>query len=157
MTRVRLNENDNKPKAPGSHKFAPGNRANPRGRKPGSLNKTTKLLKDAILEAAEAAGFDKLHAMVEEARKRYRETESEADYRALQALRKYRDAGPSGQAEYLRWLAHEHPRTFANLLGRVLPYNLVGKVTHDHKEYTSKEEIMERLKEAGVPIHSISN
>jgi len=59
-----------------------------KGRPKGSENKTTKLLKDAIMGAFEQAG---------------------------------------GEA-YLLNIAHEDPKTFVSLLGRVLPTEIAGKL-----------------------------
>ena len=66
------------------------------GRKPGVPNKTTKALKDAILEAAEIAG-------------------GAGD-----------DERPGGLVGYLASLAADKPAVFGALLGRVLPLQLTG-------------------------------
>ncbi len=66
------------------------------GRKAGTPNKTTKALKDAILEAAELAG-------------------GEAD-----------DSQPGGLVGYLQGLATGQPQAFATLLGKVLPMQVTG-------------------------------
>lgn len=134
-----------------------------RGRTKGSLNKTTRLLKDAILEAGKLAGADVLNQATQAARREWRKAMKEGRndveklHDAYNALRRYRDAGPDGLTEYLRWLAHQHPKSYAALLGRVLPYHLTAKVDHTHKEYKSRDDILQRLKESGVPIHSIMN
>lgn len=66
------------------------------GRQKGTPNKTTKALKDAILEAAELAG-------------------GEAS-----------GNNPGGLVGYLLMLAVEDPKTFGSLLGRVVPLQLQG-------------------------------
>src|SRR6185437_8978147 len=67
------------------------------GRKPGTPNKNTTLLKDAILMAGEAAGD------------------------ALSLPGK-----PSGLVGYLEWLAINHPPAFSGLVGKVLPMTVVA-------------------------------
>ena len=69
-----------------------------RGRVKGVPNRTTALLKDAIVAAAELAGRD--------VRPGDPETES--------------------LVSYLRWLAIEEPPAFATLLGKVLPLQGAG-------------------------------
>lgn len=66
------------------------------GRQKGSLNKTTALLKDAILKAAEAAGGDAT------------------------------DSSPGGMIAYLQKQAVENPGPFMSLLGKVLPMQVTG-------------------------------
>ena len=73
------------PKTPGS------------GRKKGTPNKTTQLLKDAILRAAQVYGAS---------------LKTPAD--------------TTGMEKYLIWLAKEHPGVFGSLLGRVLPMQVGG-------------------------------
>ena len=70
------------------------------GRKPGTPNKNTTLLKDAILMAGEAAG----------------------DALALPGK-------PSGLVGYLEWLAINHPPAFSGLVGKVLPMTVAGDPT----------------------------
>ncbi len=64
------------------------------GRVKGSPNRMTRVLKDAILAAAEAAGQD--------------------------------GKGKNGLHGYLVRLAIKEPRSFASLLGRVMPLQIVG-------------------------------
>jgi hypothetical protein len=63
-----------------------------KGRKPGVPNKTTSLLKEAILAAAKLRGED--------------------------------GRGKGGLTGYCLWLARKQPKSFAALLGRVLPMQL---------------------------------
>jgi hypothetical protein len=133
------------------------------GRKPGSTNRHTALLKDAIIAAGTSAGEQILDEAIRETRrlwriaKRHAHSNEDTLYETLQKMKAYRDGGPDMLTEYLKWMALNHPKTYGALLGRVLPFHLTAKVDHSHREYNSKEEIMERLKEAGVPIHTISN
>lgn len=64
------------------------------GRKKGTPNKTTALLKDAIIMAAELTGND--------------------------------GAGKDGLVGYCQYLAKEEPKSFATLMGRVLPMQIEG-------------------------------
>jgi len=82
---------------------------NKRGRPKGSQNKTTTLLKDAILLAAEKTGLDQ--------------------------------KGKDGLTGYLQFLAKEEPKAFSQLLGRVLPLQVVASVTHHQADVT--DEIMD--------------
>lgn len=65
------------------------------GRQKGTPNKTTALLKDAILKAAEMVGED--------------------------------GAGKGKLVGYLKTLALTQPKSFAGLLGRVLPLQVTGE------------------------------
>jgi hypothetical protein len=67
------------------------------GRKRGTQNKTTSLLKDAVLRAAEVQG-DKIS----------------------------KDKKYPGLVKYLVFLAAEYPGPFSSLLGRVLPTQIGG-------------------------------
>lgn len=64
------------------------------GRKKGTPNKTTALLKEAIIKAAQEVGSD--------------------------------GQGEGGLVGYCQHLATNEPKAFAGLLGRVLPYQVVG-------------------------------
>ncbi|WP_337181417.1 hypothetical protein [Shinella sp.] len=75
------------------------------GRPKGSPNRTTALLRDAILKAAEATGED--------------------------------GQGKEGLMGYCTFFAKEEPRAFATLLGKVLPMQISGEVSHSH---TTKEQ-----------------
>ncbi len=65
-----------------------------KGRKPGTQNKTTRLLREAILEAAEAVGRD--------------------------------GKGKEGLVGYLKRVADKDTKSFAMLLGKVLPMQVTG-------------------------------
>lgn len=147
---------------PRDTKFKKDNRAS-NGRKPGTPNKTTRLVKDAIVAAGTAAGEQLLDDAIREARrlwriaKRHDHSNEERLHENLLRLKAYRDGGPDMLTEYLKWLALNEPKSYAALLGRVIPFHLTAKVDHSHRQYTSKDEILERLKEVGVPVHTISN
>ena len=67
------------------------------GRKTGTLNKNTTVLKDAILLAADEAGDDLASK-----------------------------GGPGGKVGYLKWLATNNSSAFSSLLGKVLPTTIAG-------------------------------
>jgi len=78
---------------------APKGRPKPAGsgRQPGQQNKTTQLLKDAVLKAAGISGTD------------------------LSKNKKY-----TGLERYLVWLSKQHPVAFTGLLSKVLPMQIGG-------------------------------
>jgi hypothetical protein len=57
--------------------------------------------------------------------------------------------GEDGLLGYLRWLALYERRTYAGLLGRVLPYQ-VQDLTPEHR-VLSRQEVEEELKRVGCP------
>ena len=65
------------------------------GRKKGTPNKTTRLLKEAVIQAAEETGNPA-------------------------------SGNEGGTVGYCRWLAETEPKSFATLLGRVLPLQITG-------------------------------
>lgn len=79
------------------------------GRPKGTPNKTTALLKDAILRAAEAAGGD--------------ETET----------------SPGGMIAYLTTQAKTNPGPFMALLGKVLPMQIAGDPDNPLRTITTIE------------------
>jgi hypothetical protein len=81
------------------------------GRQPGTQNKTTQMLKDALINAAEALGYPKELPVRDDA----------GEPTGAFALQKTGEGGSQG---YLEWLGLNHPRTFATMLGRVLPLQL---------------------------------
>jgi hypothetical protein len=87
--------------------FKPGQSGNPKGRAQGSPNKITRALKEAILIAAERAGF-KLKPEVAE-------TEG-------------------GLVGYLEVVAVQEVGAFCSLLGKVLPSTLVTENEKGNKE-----------------------
>lgn len=93
------------------------------GRKKGSQNKTTVLLKEAIIMAAECEGSDQ--------------------------------RGKEQLVGYLRTLARREPAVFGRLLEKLLPYQLTGKDGSPMQMvHTTKEQLVERFKERGLPMPS---
>lgn len=90
-----------------------GNRG--KGRPKGSPNKTTAIIKDAIIQAAT-------------------------------------NAGDGDMVEYLTQQARLNPGPFMSLLGKVLPTQLDGQVTHQAGDSISA--LMERIANNGKRIHS---
>lgn len=74
------------------------------GRRPGSPNRTTVLVKHAILNAGMYAGYP----IWDKQTKRWRQT------------------GDQELTGYLTWLSLTHPSAYASLLGRVLPLQITG-------------------------------
>jgi hypothetical protein len=59
--------------------------------------------------------------------------------------------GVDGMQGYLEWLGLNHPRTFAVLLGRVLPTQLNIKTASSLKvTYKNDEETRQALKDRGI-------
>jgi hypothetical protein len=62
--------------------------------------------------------------------------------------------GEDGLRGYLRWLALYHPRTYAQLIGRVLPYQ-TNEATPQQR-ILSRQEVEEELKARGLPTELLS-
>ena len=101
-------------------------RAKTGGRKPGTHNATPKLLKEAILMAAELEGRD--------------------------------GEGKDGLVGMLRRIANEDIRSFAILLGRVLPLQQIETRSDVKVEvaYRSVAEVRRDLEDRGISIELIS-
>ncbi len=108
------------------------------GRQKGTRNKTTTQLKTAILGAAHSAGVTlqddgKTPAVVDT------------------------DGNPEGVEQYLVWMAINEPRSFASLLGKVLPLQLAMEVP-EGAEYKWNFEVVPKKKsddtaESTNPVH----
>ena len=123
-------------------KFNKGRKRPPTaGRKRGTENKTTGLLKEAILLAAELEGDVSLQEFKKSA-DRYRETDVEAAKRG-------------GLVGYLRYLARKHPQSFAALLGRVLPMQ-VRVDARTETVYRSVAEVQSELQRRGLTLEAIA-
>lgn len=86
------------------------------GKAPGTLNRTTKALKDAIL----------LGAVMADARLHYKAVRNDPEATAEQkAEAKAAAQRADGTLEgYCAWLAEQHPASFAPLLAKVLPIQI---------------------------------
>jgi len=91
------------------------------GRKKGTPNKTTKLMKESIILAAERAG----EAMVT---KIYGDSKDEVDQRFVEQTKK------DGMTGYLQMMAEKQPVAFMGLMGKVLPLqvnaDIDGEIEH---------------------------
>lgn len=86
------------------------------GRPPGTVNRTTKQLKDAII----------LGACMAAARVNYKAVRSDPNASAEEKAeaKAIMDAKAGTLEDYCAWLAEHHPASFAALLGRVLPIQI---------------------------------
>lgn len=108
------------------------------GRQPGTPNKTTQILKDALLNAASELGFPEEVTLLDD------------DGKPTGVI-KLRKTGVDGMTGYLEWLGLNQPRTFAALLGRVPPTQLNIKTTSSLKvTYKTDEETRQRRKWQGA-------
>lgn len=94
------------------------------GRKKGTGNKVPRLLKDAILEAAERAG----QSIIDE---RYSNPDN-ADPRFVEQAKK------EGMVHYLEHQAIENPHSFMTLMGKVLPMQVTGGGSQGEHEFVIK-------------------
>jgi hypothetical protein len=86
------------------------------GRKKGTPNKTSGLMKNSIILAAELAGQDLVEEM-------YGENAENADPRFVEQARK------DGMTAYLRIQAKANPQSFMTLMGKVLPMQVNAEVS----------------------------
>jgi hypothetical protein len=108
-----------------ANSFQKGNPGGP-GRKPGSENVITRLVKDAISDAGEALG----------------------DY-LLKKNSLVKSIGLGGFAGYYVWLGFYFPQAFATLSGRLIPIQV--DVTRKDKPYRSLEDVQRAIAERGLP------
>jgi len=108
------------------------------GRKRGAVNKTTAVLKEAILLAAVLEGDQDLRTSARLSR--------EADEEA---------AKRGGLVGYLRWLARNHPGPYTNLLGRVLPMQVSVDARPD-TVYRTVEEVGRDMAARGFTMADIT-
>jgi hypothetical protein len=115
---------------PPSTYFKPGHPGGP-GRPRGSPNRVKADLAQLIMDAAGEAGFLKRN-------------------KRGKAI----PTGLDGCKGYLLWLAVNEPRTYASLLGRVLPYY----VSTDLPEpILTRDETLAQFKERGLPIELLQH
>jgi hypothetical protein len=97
------------------------------GRPPGSLNKITRTMKDAAIAAAVELGQLDLDRWEGEIKK----------------------ADPDGMKHYFKVLAVKEMKTFAIILGRIMPLRVATSA--NLPKYVNKEQMQARLREAGLP------
>jgi hypothetical protein len=122
------------------------------GRKLGSVNKTTPLLKDAILLAGCVAGGRLVEREIIERRARDA-AENDSPESAGELKQAVEENG--SLVGYLSWLALEHPTAYAPLLGRVLPLQIRVDSPKD-RVYRTVEEIKREIR-ARVPRHVLES
>ncbi len=99
--------------------WKPGQSGNPAGKPPGP-NKAPRLLREAILVAADLAGQRIQRREMSKLVKQHGEAIPERKLAMVQ------DA--NGLVRYLLHLAEKEPRSFATMLGRVLPLQVEGTI-----------------------------
>lgn len=121
----------------GGRSFVPGVGGPSRAGKP---NKMTKLIKDAIILAAELEGDVSLQTG--EVKKMYAEDDAETAKRG-------------GIVGYLRWMARKHPQSFSALLSRVMPMQIrVDAFTRT--VYESVEDVRDELAQQGLSLDALA-
>lgn len=110
------------------------------GRRRGSPNRTTGLLKEAVLLAAELEGDVSLQGF-KRAAQLHQETDQEAAKRG-------------GLVGYLRYVARKHPQSFVTLLNCVLPLQ-VRVDAHSQTVVRTVSEIREAMARRGVPLEAV--
>lgn len=114
--------------APYPNRFKIGDgRAGP-GRPPGTPNRTTRLLREAVIAAGTIQGDILRKGEISDLRKRIAK-ELKKNGREGEAVPDLPDGviDAEGLTRYLVFLAQKHPRSFAQLLGRVMPLQLAGE------------------------------
>jgi hypothetical protein len=120
---------------PGGKPFPKGHdpRRRSEGRPVGSLNKITRTMKDALVAAAVELG--QLH------------TDQWAEHIKL--------PDPDGLKHYFKVAAVEEMKTFLILIGRIMPLHV--QTSGSMPKYLSREQMIERLKEVGMPENAIDD
>jgi hypothetical protein len=98
------------------------------GRPKGQPNVLTRIVKEAILAAAEDVG----NRFAEEAGK-----------------------DPNGLVSYLEWAAIAHPRAYLALLGRIMPMQVERATKEVDVPYKTVEELQQALRDRGLPVERI--
>jgi hypothetical protein len=122
------------------------------GRKPGSANRTTPVLKDALLLAGCVAGnrLVELEIIERHARNTAENDSPESAGELKQAVEEH-----GSLVGYLSWMALEYPTAFASLLGRVLPLQ-VRVDSHKDVVYRTVEEIQKDIDALNLPMDRIA-
>jgi hypothetical protein len=109
------------------------------GRRPGVPNKTTRVLKEAGILAAEIVGFPKFK----------RDKYGDIVPGSAQAT------GKDGLIGYLTFLALHEPRVYLGFLGRLLPLQINAHFDSqaDDSSPLSPEELRDELRRRGLPEH----
>jgi hypothetical protein len=110
------------------------------GRKPGSINKTTVVLREAVLLAAELEGDVSLQPLKKA---------------ALCGASDEEVAKRGGLVGYLRFLARKHPQAFTTLLGKVLPLQ-VRVEARTETIYRTVSEVRAELERRGIPLEAVA-
>lgn len=111
----------------------------PPERAPRGPNKTSKLLKHAIILAADVVGLPEV------------KRDASGNITAVVGT------GQDGLVGYLRHLALNEPKSFASLLGRVLPLQVRGldDAGDQPRRYKTVDELRAELKARGIPEAAI--
>jgi hypothetical protein len=119
-------------------KFKKGHKRSPKaGRKRGSQNLTTRVLKDAVILAAIQLG----------------------DLSGIKVLSKEgAERGKDGLVGYLRWIGKMYPGCFMSLLGRAMPMQVnIGNETASPRPYRSLDEIERDVAARGFSLREFGH
>jgi hypothetical protein len=122
------------------------------GRQPGSTNRNTRLLKDAILLAGSVTAERFVMREIIELSKT--EALDKDGQRVAGELEECVEEN-GALVGYLSWLAEHHPTAYASLLAKVLPLQ-VKIDSHKTVEYRSVEEIQRDIDALKLPMDRIA-
>ena len=123
------------------------------GRKPGSVNKTTRLIKDAMLIAAEQLGepfYQEYWEVLKDENGRVIKDRHGQPKRRRRTRLVYK--GIDGLVGYFRWVALHHAPSFVSgLNNKVMPMQI--KITHtETRTFRTVKEIREEIIRRGLPL-----